>query len=427
MNGNTPEISNDHNVYVLGAGFGVGAGLPLTKQFMTRMRATVDSPHYSPMNAHADKIAKVLKFRLDSTAASYRVPLDVDNIEELFSLAVTRGGQEGLDLEDAMSWAIAVTIDFAYRTHRNDELDELKLIANRQGWTPPANWKKRKDSDSHTSESLHCPPYDFYAAVMGGYKDFYRAQGRRDTIITFNYDTLVEDSLHHLGTPFSYGFYNDHDDPLVDFDKFAQCVRDGTKAVEVLKLHGSVNWGIADPVKNNLRVFGTFVDLLQSGNKPILVPPTWRKGWGRGHPVTTVWDAAVSALGTATRIIILGYSIPQTDIHFKYLLAAGLQTNISLQKVLFVNPALDESNADDEERKRMTDNLFGKYGLFRPEHLNQDIIELVPIGTRDFFLGDRDASHGPHRIGRPLNPPGSSVADAAFRFTSYGAPLSPLW
>jgi hypothetical protein len=107
---------------------------------------------------------------------------------------------------------------------------------------------------------------------MGGYKDFYRGAARRDTIITFNYDTLVEDSLHNLGTQFSYGFFNDPKNPVVDFDESARCVSNQSQAVDVLKLHGSVNWGIGDSATRNLRVFGTFADLVRSGNKPILVP-----------------------------------------------------------------------------------------------------------------------------------------------------------
>jgi len=35
--------------------------------------------------------------------------------------------------------------------------------------------------------------------------------------------------------------------------------------------------------------------------------------------------------------VIIGFSIPPTDIHFKYLLAAGLQENISLRKIYCVN------------------------------------------------------------------------------------------
>ena len=36
--------------------------------------------------------------------------------------------------------------------------------------------------------------------------------------------------------------------------------------------------------------------------------------------------------------MIIGFSIPPTDLHFKYLLAAGLQNNYSLREIVFVNP-----------------------------------------------------------------------------------------
>lgn len=70
---------------------------------------------------------------------------------------------------------------------------------------------------------------------------------------------------------------------------------------------------------------------------PLLVPPTWRKD--PAVQLSDAWDGAVSALRSATTVAIIGYSIPPTDQHFKYLLAAGLRDNISLRNVLFVNPS----------------------------------------------------------------------------------------
>ncbi len=68
----------------------------------------------------------------------------------------------------------------------------------------------------------------------------------------------------------------------------------------------------------------------------IIVPPTWRKDfWG---PLIDVWRKAIVALRTATRIVFLGFSFPDTDSHIKYLLAAGLQENISLQNIYCANP-----------------------------------------------------------------------------------------
>lgn len=34
----SPKVHNDHNVYILGAGFSVEAGYPVIKDFMNQMR-----------------------------------------------------------------------------------------------------------------------------------------------------------------------------------------------------------------------------------------------------------------------------------------------------------------------------------------------------------------------------------------------------
>jgi hypothetical protein len=67
------------------------------------------------------------------------------------------------------------------------------------------------------------------------------------------------------------------------------------------------------------------------------------------------WEAAVSALRTATNVIIMGYSIPPADQHFKYLLGAGLQENVSLRKVFFVNP----------DAERLADQIFSVFNEHR--------------------------------------------------------------
>jgi len=92
--------------------------------------------------------------------------------------------------------------------------------------------------------------------------------------------------------------------------------------------------------------------------------------------------------------------MPPTDQHFKYLVAAGLQENISLRKVFFVNSGLA---GDNETRKVPEDRVFG---LFRRELFEQGIIELVQTDIREFLAGPRNMGEGSYRvrIGRPLNP-----------------------
>jgi hypothetical protein len=77
-----------------------------------------------------------------------------------------------------------------------------------------------------------------------------------------------------------------------------------------------------------------------------------------------VWDAAIAALSTATRLVVIGFSMPPVDAHFKYLLAAGLQKNISLRQVLFV----DASVKSIEERAAQ---------LIQPNFLANQIVTFV--------------------------------------------------
>ena len=127
---------------------------------------------------------------------------------------------------------------------------------------------------------------------------------------------------------------------------------------------------------------------------PFLVPPARCTEFGAR--LTPIWDEAVSALRTATNVIILSYSIPPTDQHFKCLLAAGLQNNISLRKVFFVNPApgQQETEAQKELKRQLEDRLFD---LFRGELFDQGLIETVPTDLRGFFTALSAGGGEPYR------------------------------
>ena len=107
----TKKAHNDHNVYILGAGFAADAGLPLIYDFMERMRdAAAWLAEQGGRDTEVNAIEEVLVFRHRAAGAAYRTPLDVENVEELFSLASARGGEK---LAQNMNVAIAATIDFA--------------------------------------------------------------------------------------------------------------------------------------------------------------------------------------------------------------------------------------------------------------------------------------------------------------------------
>ena len=118
--------------------------------------------------------------------------------------------------------------------------------------------------------------------------------------------------------------------------------------------------------------------------EPVLVPPTWKKILG--GPLEGIWDAAVHSLETATRIVIIGFSIPPTDMHFKYLLAAGLHKNVSLRQILFVNP-------DPREELRPRAEAL----------LRKSYIDLGLIGFSKLDLGTFTAFHQPYSSSRIIS------------------------
>jgi hypothetical protein len=293
--------------------------------------------------------------------------LDLENVEEIFSLA--SGSGDPTLMKDA-TLAIAATLDYAETVYQPVRSKVLAEQTDDPGVVVPLGWEPtsaifllglRKEDPKLREYS--CPAYDFYALVLsGGCTPL--PKGRRDTVITFNYDMLVEKALRNLSVPFHYGFKK----YAPDFDdSFVVPKGPRTESVPVLKLHGSVNWAVSD---KGLGIYGDYTDVRKlplAG--PMLVPPTWNKSIGPA--LSDVWDSAVGALRTATRIVVIGYSIPVNDNDFKYLLATGLQENVSLRKIIFVNP-------DSVGISNRLPNLL------RPE-LNSRIVEIIPSDTASFF------------------------------------------
>ena len=318
-------MSNDHNVYVLGAGFSVEAGIPPVHPFLYRMQEAQAALRATGRIAEADAIKKVLKFRLGASSAAYRVNVDLDNIEDLFSLA---SADPASKLDDELPLAIAGTIDhFQSPPTRNVVVDGSFTVPT--AWSPEGNPNK-----------YVVPLYDIYVGAMLG---SFGLSGVKNTIITFNYDTVVEDALGRLGISYTYGLKGNELGKATPLP--AGCVhpyKPTSNDLRVLKLQGSMNWaagGGAAGAAGRAKLHKDYAAVVATGKPPVLVPPTWKKTFGA--QLDRVWNRAVEALATATRVIIIGFSAPATDVHFRYLLAAGLKSNIALGKVVVVNPDRD--------------------------------------------------------------------------------------
>lgn len=176
--------------------------------------------------------------------------------------------------------------------------------------------------------------------------------------ISTNYDLLIDEAL---GWEVDYG---------VEFSgtqKFGAQGTGAATALRLLKIHGSLNW-LYCPVCNNLNSYETKAVLsLMHTNKPItkcgfcdavmshvIVPPTFYKDMSRVF-LSSIWNKTENALRDVNQIIFCGYSLPDADMHVKYLLKR-MQTNRGdsneVQFVLVNHHAKkDKKDADTEEQR----------------------------------------------------------------------------
>lgn len=354
---NSAKAYTDRNVYILGAGFSVDAGLPVMRDFMNSMRDSVSWLEHKSRTKEAEAIGRVLAFRKRAASAAYNVDLNVENVEDLFSLASAR--EESLTQD--VTLAIAATLDFAESKQQPRDSRQFQVNDPSKFDLKHLGWK------DYGTGSFSCPLYDYYLGAMIGF--FSESQEERhNTIVTLNYDLLPERSFERLGAKYCYGF----DEDEVMFEDTVTCQRSPEEqSILLLKLHGSVNWAATTKRADNPVIKRDYHELLRSSAFPLLAPPTWRKVYS--GVLSTTWERAVTALSTATHVIILGYSIPSTDQQFKYLVAAGLQENISLRKIYFVNPM---PLPNSQERLSL---------LFRRELLERGTVEVVPSQIATFL------------------------------------------
>lgn len=386
---NELELQNNHNVYILGAGFSAQGDLPTISDFMHKMRDSIGWLKSQRRNEEYDAIISVLRFMKEASSATRRVPVDIENIEDLFSLAAasprrTDGRSSKNDIESIIPLAIAATLDFALKTG-SPRQTTVPINHFRQGKVPQG-WNS-------TGSEYRPPLLDYEVGLMGGYFD--NSDDQLNTIISFNYDTLVEDALLNLKIPFSY------DLPKITIDPVSQNFNGNLifeyekdlPTLQVLKPHGSVNWVLSGYQKEKLRIYDSYQGVREEIKSPFLIPPTWKKTFPRF--VGDVLNKAGLALRTATRIIILGYSLP--DPFFKFLIAAGLQENISLREIYFVNNSLLNNDysinhtiatGNPDVSQILEQRLLS---IFRDDDHTRKMLHKIPRTIEDFLTNDRQA------------------------------------
>lgn len=205
--------------------------------------------------------------------------------------------------------------------------------------------------------ALKAPACDWVVPVI---EEWHRT---RVAVLTFNYDTLVEWFAERTpsleGSDWPYGlcwldFFPINIPPAGVTVTSKIDVRKSYQSFRLYKLHGSIDWLFAgrclsptsmvcySPVKS-CRPPDEDKEWARTAREtahmtPLIVPPLTEKTAYYEHwTVQKVWDGARHALGQATRVFCLGYSLPESDLTTRLFLHEARARRAKLPRLYVVN------------------------------------------------------------------------------------------
>jgi hypothetical protein len=353
------EMSFRKNVFILGAGFSASARAPLMHDFLPRARDLRDD-RTSPLSDN-DRLVfgRVIEYRYGLNKALAKILEDLDNIEKLFSF---------LEMEvQLMSTSQQLRDDMKYLIGRT-------LEVTTDGDLPTGTYGLHV---AGKAQQMTGTSYGLFTQISSGYWNPQKIERNLaiDSIITFNYDLVLERELEKRRIRPAY-----HCGQNADY--YPRAFADPAIQMNVLKLHGSINWAVCKECKRlhfmpyqDYRLSALMnYSCTQHCNRTnclevLIVPPTWNKGTEEPF-IKSVWTQALKELMSAGRIFIIGYSFPETDQFFKFMLGLALAHNNDLVEVYIVN------NREDAWKRFL--KLFNPYFRERIVHpLTTDAISFI--------------------------------------------------
>lgn len=170
-----------------------------------------------------------------------------------------------------------------------------------------------------------------------------------DVVISFNYDCLIDTALKKsAGRRWNpdkkgYGF-----DIHGGADAWKNHEGKGAipkMSITLLKPHGSFNWNIDKKNAEVVKLEKNPYDIKTAQGR--IIPPTWFKRL-EDKPYASVWKLARLGIRRCRALIVIGYSVPQTDIFSRALFKAEIGSKEKREKL----DLLILANPDREARKR---------------------------------------------------------------------------
>lgn len=151
--------------------------------------------------------------------------------------------------------------------------------------------------------------------------------GPDDTIISLNYDTLLDSALVRRGWDPGKGYGLSGGKRKVEWLRQTNENNNDLGRVRLLKVHGSVNWFVRGTYENLSKVFESKPVLVTEPRKNEkqgyirqIVPPIYGKIFEHDH-WRTLWTQGFKELCAAEILVVIGSSLIDTDFHLRALLS----------------------------------------------------------------------------------------------------------
>lgn len=163
---------------------------------------------------------------------------------------------------------------------------------------------------------------------------------KQDAVVSFNYDVLIDDALArqvtgiwsaHVGYGFTAGG---------SVERWSGQTTPGPLAgdsIRLLKPHGSLHWTAVDPHSETLELSDDPYAVRAADAN--IIPPTWDKTALSQWPWKPIWQEASRLLQQVRCLVVIGYSVPATDLLSQALIKGSLGAPKSkLRLLVVVNP-----------------------------------------------------------------------------------------
>jgi hypothetical protein len=200
-----------------------------------------------------------------------------------------------------------------------------------------------------------------------------------DTIVTFNYDLVVEESFgaNALWSPVDGYGVKAHGKTQDWCRKWLKEHGSATKSrLLLLKLHGSINWTLYRNKQIRLKP-RPYVVRTKKGSPVFehvsVLPPGWNKRIDR-NPYRRFWRQARLRLERCKSLVVVGYSLPETDLLARALLSEVVRLRAERQAHL---DQLHVADPNDDVKQRFIDLFMPALGPHGQVFRYRDIAEFA--------------------------------------------------